>query len=75
MNTKIEDQVLQKLKGLPYESQWRVLEFTRALAELSPKGIPGRDLISFAGTIQSDDLIIMQKVIEEACEKVDANGW
>lgn len=75
MNTKIEDKVLRKLKGLSYESQWRVLEFTCALAELSPKGIPGRDLVFFAGAIKSDDLMIMQKVIEEGCEKVDANGW
>jgi len=34
--------VIEQLKALPHELQWRVLEFTRALAVSTPHGVPGR---------------------------------
>lgn len=33
-------QVIEQLKTLPQELQWRVLEFTRALAISTPRGVP-----------------------------------
>jgi len=75
MSSTIADKVLEQLQALPYELQWRVLEFTRALALSTPRGAPGRQLMSFAGAIQLDDLRLMQQVIEDGCEQVDANGW
>jgi hypothetical protein len=72
MNTVIADKVLEQLKTLPYELQWRVLEFTRALAISVPCGVPGQQLVSFAGTIPLDDLQLMHQAIEEGCEQVDA---
>ena len=75
MSSTIADKVLEQLKTLPYELQWRVLEFTRSLAISAPRGIPGRQLLSFAGTIQPDDLQVMGQVIEDNCEQVDVNGW
>jgi hypothetical protein len=75
MNTVIADRVLEQLKALPYELQWRVLEFTRALAMSVPRGVPGQQLVSFAGTIPLDDLQLMHQAIEEGCEQVDADEW
>ncbi len=75
MSTPIVDQVVEQMKTLPYELQWRVLEFTRALAISSPRGIAGRQLLRFAGTIPADDVQLMRDAIEQACEQVDANEW
>jgi hypothetical protein len=36
-----------------------------------PQGIPGRELLRFAGTIPAEDLDEMARVIEEECERTD----
>ena len=75
MDTLITDQVIDQLKVLPYESQWRVLEFTRTLAVSVPRGISGQQLLRFAGVIPLDDLQLMRLAIEQGCEQVDADEW
>lgn len=75
MSAPIVDKIAEQLKVLPYESQWRVLEFTQALAAASPRGVPGSQLLPFAGVIPPDDLQLMQQAIEEGCERVDADEW
>jgi len=69
------DKVVDQLKTLPYEMQWRVLEFTCALAVSAPRGVPGSQLLPFAGTIPIDDLQRMRQTIEEGCERVDPHEW
>ena len=75
MNTPIVDKVIEQLKTIPQELQWRVLEFTRALALSTPHGIPGQQLIRFAGTIPLDDVRLMREAIEQGCERIDTNEW
>ena len=75
MDTSIVDRVIEQLKDLPQELQWRVLEFTRALAVSTPHGISGTVLLQFAGSISQDDVKVMQQAIEQGCEQVDANEW
>jgi len=70
MSTPVVDKVVEQLQGLPYELQWRVLEFTRALAVSIPRGLPGRQLLRFAGAIPSNDLQIMRQAIKEGCEQI-----
>ncbi|MGB8647209.1 MAG: hypothetical protein WCF84_18370 [Anaerolineae bacterium] len=74
MNTLV-DKVVEQLKTLPEGLQWRVLEYTRELANAIPHGVPGEQLLRFAGTISLDDLQLMQEIIEQGCERVDANEW
>jgi len=74
MNTPVVDKVIEQLKALPSEMQWRVFEFTRALAASAPHGVPGRQLLQFAGTVPPDDLQLMRQAIEDGCELIDANG-
>ena len=74
MNTLV-DQVVEELKNLPYEMQWRVFEFTRALVASVPHGVPGQQLLRFAGAIPLDDIQLMRQAIEEGCERVDTNEW
>lgn len=75
MNTLIVDKIVEQLKILPHELQWRVLEFTHALVLSTPHGVPGKQLLRFAGLIPLDDLQLMQQAIEEGCERVDAHEW
>jgi hypothetical protein len=75
METPIVEEVIEQLKGLPQELQVRVLEYTRSLAQSAPRGIPGRQLLRFAGVIPLDDVELMSEAIEQGCERVDANEW
>ena len=75
MDTPIVGKVVEQLKALPYEMQWRVLEFTRALALSSPRGVAGHQLLRFSGVIAADDLNRMRTAIEQGCEQVDADEW
>jgi len=73
--TTLVDKVVDQLKTLPYEMQWRVFEFTRALVVSAPRGVPGLQLLRFAGAIPLDDLLLMRQAIEQGCERVDTNEW
>ena len=75
MNTALVDRIVEQLKDLPYELQRQVLEFTRSLASSMPRGIPGRQLLRFAGAIPFDDLQLMRDAIEEGCEQIDDHEW
>ncbi len=75
MDTPIVTKVIEELRALPHELQWRVLEFTRALALSAPRGVSGGQLLRFAGTIPPDDLETMRKAIEQGCEQVDGDEW
>ena len=75
MDTPIVGEVIKQMKALPYEMQWRVLEFTRALALSSPHGVAGNQLLRFAGVVATDDLDRMRAAIEQGCEQVDADEW
>jgi hypothetical protein len=75
MDTPIVDKIIEQLKTLPHELQWRVFEFTRALALSTPRGVPGQQLLHFAGTIPLDDVQLMREAIEQGCEQVDTDEW
>ena len=75
MITPIVDKVIEQLKFLPYELQWRVYEFARALVISVPSGLPGQQLLRFAGHIPLEDLQVMREAIEHGCEQVDSNEW
>ncbi len=75
MDIPIVDKVIEQMKNLPQELQWRVLEFTRALAVSTPQGIAGVQLLRFAGAIPQADVKAMKEAIEQGCEQVDSNEW
>ena len=50
----IQEAILNQLDKLPIEQQAQVLDFARALTKL--EGKQGKDLLSFAGGINIDDL-------------------
>ena len=74
-NSVIAQQIIKNLDQLPFDLQRRVLDFTQALVVPLPKGVPGKQLVSFSGLIEPDDIRAMSQAIEAGCEKVDANEW
>ncbi|EKV03389.1 hypothetical protein Lepto7375DRAFT_5686 [Leptolyngbya sp. PCC 7375] len=75
MSLSIIDQVIEQLSNMPQSLQQQVLQFARILGQVRIQGTPGHKLLKFAGSIQSDDLTLMQDAIEEGCEQVDLDEW
>jgi hypothetical protein len=75
LNATVKKEIVSQIERLDYEHQRRVLEFARVLAVTGPKGIPGKQLLSFAGAIHADDLKTIKQAIEDNCEKVNLNEW
>ncbi len=75
LHPSIEQEIITQLERLPLEKQQQVLHFVRALTIDKPLGVPGKDLLHFAGTIEPSDLQVMAQVIEEDCEQVNLNEW
>lgn len=75
LNATVKKEIINEVGRLGYEQQRRVLDFARALVITGPKGVPGKQLLSFAGAIPAADLKEMEQAIEDSCEKVDLNEW
>jgi len=71
----IKESINSYLKNLSIDEQKKILEFARALSLSKLSGSRGKDLISFALTIEKNDLDLIQKAIETDCEKVNENEW
>ena len=68
MDQQIEFELHRQLDRLSVDKQKRVVDFARRLA--SEEGAyESRGLLKFAGSIPPDDLAVMAKAIEEACEQ------
>ncbi|MDD1415076.1 hypothetical protein MEN41_10670 [Dolichospermum sp. ST_con] len=65
MTTSITDQVIEQLKIMPQDLQYQVLEFARNLTNSKIKGVPGKKLLRFAGSIPKEDLQLMSEAIEQ----------
>ena len=75
MAQRIEKELQEQIALLKDEQRLRLLEFARSLSASPANGEAGKSLLRFAGTIDKDDLAIMETVIEEDCELVHANEW
>ena len=71
MSALIKERLVEQVDALPDDLQRRVLDFAQALAMTLPKGVPGTELLKFAGVISADDGRRMSEAIEAGCEKVD----
>ena len=68
-------EILDQLDRLDTRQRKKVLNFIRALAMPKLKGTEGKELLSFAGVIDAEDLQLMKEAIEEGCEKVNLSDW
>lgn len=70
LRATVKKEIINEVGRLGYEQQRRVLDFARALVVTGPKGVPGKQLLAFAGSIPADDLKEMEKVIEDNCARI-----
>jgi len=75
MAQNIERELQEQISKLPNDQQRRVLDFARSLAARQRNGGSGKALIAHAGTIEPDDLAIMEQAIQDGCEMVNADEW
>ncbi len=75
MSVSIINQVVEQLRAMPQPLQWQVLKFARTLVTTKIQGVPGQQLIQFAGAIPPDDLKVMREAIEQDCKQIDLNEW
>ncbi|MFB2880474.1 hypothetical protein [Floridanema aerugineum] len=75
INPLIEKEIHVQLEKLTLQQQIQVLNFAKSLAGTMPVGVPGKDLLQFAGTLSPEEAKEMLEAIEEGCGKVDLNEW
>ena len=75
MSQTLQKEILDQLDKLPLEHQRKVLDFARSLSKANPVGKAGKELLSFAGTIEIEDIKAISQAIEEGCEQVNINEW
>jgi hypothetical protein len=75
VNRTLVDDIREEVERLPVKRQRQVLAFARALSGGLPRGVPGKMLLRFAGTIDKASLDAMEKAIEEGCEQVNPDEW
>ena len=75
LDPQIRRDLVKQLERLPIELQRKVLEFAHTLTLSLPKGVPGAQLLQFAGTIDIADIQQMQQAIEAECEREDSSEW
>ncbi|MFB2897148.1 DUF2281 domain-containing protein [Aerosakkonemataceae cyanobacterium BLCC-F50] len=75
INPLIEKEIFTQLNKLSDEQQQQVLDFARFLARKNPVGVPGKELLKFAGTISHEDAKIMLEAAEENWGQADLKTW
>lgn len=69
------NEVIEHYQALPSVLQEQVLALLRNMDRTSPLGVPGRNLLQFAGSIPVSDLEAMSAAIEQGCEQVELDAW
>lgn len=75
INPLVEKELMAQLNKLSEEQQQQVLDFARFLAMKNPVGVPGKELLKFAGTISHEDAKIMLEAAEENWGQADLKSW
>jgi hypothetical protein len=71
----MQSELLGYMGQLGSGDQAKVVSLARTLAQSARRGTPGKELMRAIGIIPHDDLEDMKRVIEEECERIDANEW
>jgi hypothetical protein len=72
--TTLEQEILSQLHTLALPQQREVLAFVRTLA-VAPVGVPGSELLAFAGIVDIRDLAALKQAIDVDCEQVNLDEW
>jgi hypothetical protein len=66
----VQNELVKQMEQLSTRMQRRVLDYARALAESTPSGTPGDELLKFAGIMTPSEADEFLRGIEEECERV-----
>lgn len=75
VSPNLQAELAEELKRLNEVQQRKVLEFARTFKAQPLQGVPGKDLLKFAGLIEPEELKLMAQAIEEDCGKIDYESW
>jgi hypothetical protein len=75
INARYKRQLLEQVDRLGDQQQQQLLAFARSLVGQRPTGVPGKELLPFAGAIEADDLSVIARAIQDGCEKIDLDEW
>jgi hypothetical protein len=73
MPRTLKDEIVERVERLGPPEQRKVLDFVRGMGV--PAGTAGKELLSFAGAIEPQDLDAISQAIQEGCETIEPNGW
>jgi hypothetical protein len=71
----IEKEIIRNLHTMEKEDKNKVLLFVRGLKEPLTNNTPYSSLKKFQSTINKSDLDIIEKSIQNDCERIDSNEW
>jgi hypothetical protein len=71
----MEREIIAQLEKLNLQQQLQVLNFAKSLAGTVPVGVPGKELLRFAGTLSHEEAKLMLEAIEEDCGQLNLNEW
>ncbi|HYL04798.1 MAG TPA: hypothetical protein VE075_02095 [Thermoanaerobaculia bacterium] len=71
----VKEQILNDLERLSPDMQVRAAQLVHGLVSAAPRGVAGRDLLRFAGAIDSESVREMEEAIEDGCERIDTEEW
>jgi len=75
INREVKKELLQRMDHLPFASQKQLLGYVRMMGDRQPKGVKGKHLLDFSGSINGADLKEISEAIESGCEMVDSDAW
>lgn len=70
---EVRTQIMDMLSNLTRLQQTKLLDFIRSLIQTEKKTKSG--ILKLAGSIDKEDLKLMEKTIEEDCEKINMDEW
>ncbi|UCH96008.1 MAG: hypothetical protein JSV88_03935 [Candidatus Aminicenantes bacterium] len=72
----VREQIERELDVLSVNMQRKILDYITHLSGPGiPPGVPGKELLKFAGTLADEDARELTQIIEEGCERIDYNEW
>ncbi len=72
-NIELRNRILANLDNLSRQQQEKLYEFIKSMITKRKEPLP--KILKLAGSINNSDLMIMQKAIDEDCEKINPNDW
>ena len=71
---EVREKILEDLDQLSPALQRRALELVHKLVE-SPLGVSGASIQHLFGILDKESAREIEEAVEEACERVDSDGW